>query len=231
MSIRSNIAHICSEITSAARSAGRSPDRIRLVAVSKTHPAEAVRTAFHAGQTIFGESRVQEAEAKIDMLAEPIEWHLVGHLQSNKCRIAVQLFEVIHAVDSLKLIRELDKRASGLSKRQKILLQVNVSGEQSKFGVTPDRLPALVSAAASSDHLELKGLMTIPPFTADPESSRPYFVQLRELAEIEIAGRGIVPAEEMELSMGMSGDFRVAVEEGATLVRVGTAIFGERNTG
>lgn len=228
MSIQSNIECVRNEIAAAARTAGRSPDTIRLVAVSKTHPVEAIRSAHQAGQTIFGENRVQEAESKIDACNESLEWHLVGHLQSNKAKIAVQLFELIHSVDSMKLITELNKRARHIPKRQKVLLQVNVSGESSKFGMEPDALPAMSDAVMASEYLTLAGVMTIPPFAEDPERSRPFYARLRDLAETVIAGRGLMPWESIELSMGMSGDYSIAIEEGATLVRVGTAIFGQR---
>ncbi len=182
-------------------------------------PPERVDEAVAAGQCWFGESKVQEAKAKIPLVSGHARWHLVGHLQTNKARDAVQLFELIHSVDSLKLARELDKWAERMGKTQAILLEVNVAAEKSKFGLPPDQVEPVLAEINQLPRLDPRGLMTIAPYGRDPEEARPYFRQLRELRD-----RLGLP----ELSMGMTGDFEVAIEEGATLVRVGTAIFGER---
>ncbi len=212
----------------AARAAARPPEAVRLVAVTKGVSVDAIREATRAGHWIFGENRVQEAVPKIEALASDPgpTWHLVGHLQTNKVRRAVGLFGLIHSVDSERLARAIEAEAARQGRRQAVLLQVNVAGEPQKSGVPPDDLPALAEAAAGLPHLEVKGLMTVPPLGETPEASRPYFRRLRELAR-DVARQ--VPALAMEeLSMGMSADFEVAIEEGATLVRVGTAIFGGR---
>ena len=219
-------------IASAARRSGRDPDDVDLIAVSKTRPAEKVLEAMDAGQCVFGENRLQEARAKMDAVATATsssapapEWHLIGHLQTNKARDAVGRFALIHSVDSVRLVAELERRAAAREVTQAILLQVNVSGETSKFGVTPEALGALLDAVDAAPHLRAEGLMTIPPFSSDPEAARPYFARLHDLWA-DVADH---PARVgRHLSMGMSGDFEVAVEEGATLVRVGTALFGPR---
>jgi pyridoxal phosphate enzyme (YggS family) len=195
----------------------RIPESVTLVAVTKTVPPERVDAAFHAGIRVFGESKIQEAKAKIPLVSSRARWHFIGHLQSNKARDAVELFELIHSVDSVKLAAELDKWAERAGKTQPILLEVNVSGETSKFGVKPEDLPATLAQVQQFPRLEVRGLMTIPPVGQDP---RPYFRRLRELRD----QTGL-----RELSMGMSQDYEIAIEEGATLVRIGTAIFGERN--
>ncbi len=224
--IAEGLARVRRRMAEAAGRAGRDPGEIELVAISKTHPAECVRAALAAGQGLFGENRIQEALVKLDELAgEPVRWHLVGHLQRNKARQAVGRFELIHSVDSVELIEELEKRAGAAGVVQAILLQINVSGEGSKAGARPEELAGLLEALGRAPHLSGRGLMTIPPWDPDPETARPHFRRLRELLEgIEenspLAGR--------ELSMGMSEDMEVAIEEGATLVRVGSAIFGER---
>lgn len=212
-------------IAEAARRAGRSPHDVTLVAVSKTHPAELLEAALAAGQIIFGESRIQEALPKIEALGGRAEFHLIGHLQRNKVNQAVGRFALIHAVDSVRLIEELERRAAALGLVQRVLLEVNVSGEASKYGVPPEGVRELVEALERSPHLMGEGLMTIAPDVDDPEEVRPFFRRLREL------GAGLTGFERFtprHLSMGMSGDFEVAVEEGATLVRVGSAIFGTR---
>jgi PLP dependent protein len=216
-------------IAAAASRAGRQPEDVTLVAVSKTHPVERLRAALAAGQTVLGESRIQEALPKIEALATPgsmIRWHLIGHLQTNKVQQAVGRFELIHSVDSARLIAALEERAARLGLVQPILLEVNVAGETSKSGAAPEELPRLLEALAEATHLRAEGLMTIPPYEEDPAASRPYFARLRELLQ------SLPPAPQWtprHLSMGMSGDFEVAIEEGATLVRVGTAIFGSRD--
>jgi pyridoxal phosphate enzyme (YggS family) len=204
----------------AAMRAGREPGEIRLVAVTKTVGADIIKEAFDAGQRVFGESRVQEALSKAGLLEGlGIEWHMVGHLQKNKAKAAVGLFGLIHSVDSVELLMLLDRQASQAGRPQRVLLEVNVSGEQSKYGVDESVLEGLVRASAKLEGVKVEGLMTIPPYSEDPEKSRPYFRRLRGLGE----RYGF-----QELSMGMTGDFEVAIEEGATMVRVGTAIFGER---
>jgi PLP dependent protein len=227
--ISENIAEISGRIMKAADRAGRLPGEVRLVAVSKTVGADSVQDAIDEGLRIFGENRVQEArekKSKLNLAAAGItvEWHLIGHLQRNKAGHAVELFELIHSVDSAALADELDRHAGKAGKNQKILVEVKLSEEDSKQGITENDLERLLAHVSSLRNIVLKGLMTMPPFIEDPEGARPYFRRLRELRD-ELQGRGFsLP----ELSMGMSNDFEVAIEEGATLVRIGTAIFGER---
>jgi len=212
----------------AAQRCGRDPAEVALVAVSKTHPAEMVRQACQAGVTTVGENYIQEARDKIAALADcPLSWHFIGHLQSNKAKYAVDLFDLIHGVDSLKLAREIDKQAAKFGKIQPILIQVNISGEATKSGTTEEAALALVLEAGRLEHLQVRGLMTMPPFFDQPERARPYFAALRRLRD-RIRAEAIAGVDMAELSMGMTGDFEVAIEEGATLVRIGTAIFGPR---
>jgi len=223
--IAQNLAEVRATIAAACRKAGRDPAEVRLVAVSKTVAAERVREAIDAGQDLFGENYLQEARDKITVLGRQLSWHLVGHLQTNKAKPAVELFDLIHAVDRLKLARALSAAAAALPKIQDVLIQVNQAGEESKSGVAPEVAAALLKDITQLPHLRVRGLMTMPPWFADPEAVRPYFKALRELRDrLQDASGLALP----ELSMGMSGDFAVAVEEGATLVRVGTAIFGHR---
>jgi pyridoxal phosphate enzyme (YggS family) len=231
MSISENIAVVRQRIAFAARRAGRNPDDIALMAVSKTQPPERIREAYNAGQRLFGENRVQEFSEKAGALADlrGAEWHMIGHLQSNKAAKAVELFRAVDSVDSLKLAERLDAAARALGRKLDVLIEINVGGEAAKSGVAPDSpaLEELLAAAPRLEALAFRGLMTVPPFTDDPESARPYFRRLHELRDA-IAARKL-PAIAMEqLSMGMSHDFEVAIEEGSTCVRVGTAIFGER---
>ena len=219
------LAAVLARIDDACARARRNPGDVRLVAVSKTQPANVVRRAAAAGQTLFGENRVQEALAKQTEVDRPLEWHLVGPLQRNKARHAIGSFALLHAVDGVRLLREIDRRASASGLRQAVLLQVRLGDEDSKSGVDPSELPSLVDAALECVAVDLRGLMTIPPPVDDPQDARHWFARLRELRDTERARSG---AELPDLSMGMSGDFEVAVEEGATLVRVGTAIFGAR---
>ena len=212
-------------IAAACARARRDPASVTLVAVSKTVPVEAVREALAAGQAVFGENRVQEAVAKIDQLGPRARWHLVGHLQRNKARHAVGRFELIHSVDDAELARELDRRAGAAARVQPVLVQVNLSREPTKTGTEEEGLAPLVDAVAALDHLDLRGLMTIPPPVEVAEASRPWFAKLREVRDRAAVRVG---RELPDLSMGMTDDFEVAVEEGATLVRVGRAIFGER---
>lgn len=209
----------------AEQRAGRGVGTVRLVAVSKRHPAEAVQALYAAGQLDFGENYVQEALAKVDVLPECIRWHFIGHLQSNKARQVVGRFTLIHGVDSLKLAHSLQECAARLDVEQDVLVQVNLGREPQKSGIMEDELPDLAEYLAASRHLRWRGLMLMPPFFDDPERARPFFARLRTLAETLRVRYGLpLP----ELSMGMTGDFEAAVEEGATLVRVGTRIFGER---
>jgi pyridoxal phosphate enzyme (YggS family) len=223
--VAQNLEEVRRAIADAARRAGRDPSTVRLVAVGKTVDLERIRAAMDAGQDLFGENYLQEARDKIAVLGRRVGWHLVGHLQSNKAKGAVELFDLIHAVDRLKLAEALDAAAARLGKIQDVLIQVNQGGEATKSGVAPEAAPALLQEVARLPHLRVLGLMTMPPWLPDPEAVRPYFRGLRELRD---RLRGLTGLPLTELSMGMSGDFAVAVEEGATLVRVGTAIFGER---
>ncbi len=223
--ISENLAHVLSAISDAARQAGRSPDSVRLIAVSKTHPVEVIQEAIEAGQLTFGENRVQEAQPKISALPAKLHWHLIGHLQSNKARLALPLFELIHGVDSLELLAHINSVAGDLGLFPRVLLQVNVAAEASKFGFAPGKLLDLVEEIVKFDRVQIDGLMTIPPLAPAAEHSRRYFVTLRELRD-KLAAEFRFPLP--ELSMGMSNDFRVAVEEGATMVRVGTSVFGQR---
>jgi pyridoxal phosphate enzyme (YggS family) len=227
--IADRVAAVRERIARAAERASRAPDEVTLVAVSKTFPAEAVREAFAAGVRHFGENRVQEAEAKIEALAEErkagLRWHLVGHLQSNKARRAPALFELIHSVDSAALARRLERAASEEGRRLRVLVQVDLAGEESKFGVPAEALPGLLEELHGLKGLSVEGLMALPPYL-EAEAVRPYFRRLRALRD-EAAEAGLLDGA--ELSMGMSHDFETAVEEGATLVRIGTAIFGERS--
>ena len=226
MSIQQNLEHILSRIRSAERRAGRPEGSARLVAVSKTFPAQDVRTCHDAGQRVFGENKVQEALGKIPSLPPDTEWHLIGPLQRNKVRKAMEHFTLIHAVDSLRLAQFMNTVAQETGKRPRILLEVNVGDENSKFGFSTEALEREWPELAALDHLEIAGLMCIPPPVENPEEARPYFRRLRELKET-LSRKGGAPLT--ELSMGMSHDFETAVEEGATLVRVGTAIFGGRS--
>jgi pyridoxal phosphate enzyme (YggS family) len=223
--IAENLERVRTQIGEAAKKRGRSVGDIELVAISKTHEAEKVRLAFEAGQQLFGESRVQEARAKIPLLPSAARWHFVGRLQRNKVRHALPLFELFHSVDSLELARDMNRIADEEGLRSRVLLEVNVAGEGSKIGFAPEMLRNQMEEILELPRLTIEGLMTIPPLAPEAEASRKYFVTLRELrdqfaTEFEVA----LP----QLSMGMTGDFTVAIEEGATLVRVGTAIFGQR---
>jgi pyridoxal phosphate enzyme (YggS family) len=226
--MKGNIEAVRERIRAAAEAAGRDPAAVRLVGVSKTVPAERVRGAVEAGLTLLGENYIQEARDKIAALADlPVTWHFIGHLQRNKAKYAVRLFELIHSVDSLKLARELDKEAAKRGKVQDILIQVNTGKEASKSGVYAEEALALAREAGRLDHLAVRGLMTLPPYFNAPEKVRPFFRALRELRD-RIKAETLPGVAMEELSMGMTGDFEAAIQEGATLVRIGTAIFGER---
>ena len=223
--IAANLEEIRGRLTAAAERAGRDPASVRLVAVSKTYPAEAVAAASSTGQRIFGESRVQEARDKIPACPSGLEWHFIGHLQKNKVRQALPLFPFFHSIDSAALAGAIDRIAGETGAEAQGLLEVNISGEESKHGFTPDELRSQFPALAKLPHLRIRGLMTMAPYSDDPEDARPVFRKLRELRdELQSAHQHPLP----ELSMGMSGDFEPAIEEGATLVRVGSSIFGTR---
>ncbi len=226
--IADRVAAVRERITRAALRASRPPESVTLVAVSKTFPAEAVRSAFAAGLRDFGENRVQEAEPKIASLSDlaaPVRWHLVGHLQTNKARRAAALFDCVHSVDSPDLARRLARAAQETGRTLRALVQVDLAGEETKFGLAEERVLPLLSELRGVAGLRVEGLMLLPPFFEDPQAARPYFGRLRALRD-RAAADGLLAGR--ELSMGMSHDLEVAVEEGATLVRVGTAIFGER---
>ena len=227
MSISRNLANIRQRILAAAESAGRDPSSVRLVAVSKTRPASDIVEAFHVGQTVFGENYVQELAAKLDQVREPVEWHVIGHLQSNKVKYIAGRVALIHSVDRFSLAEEVSRQWGKLGRICPILIQVNISGESTKSGTTEEGALQLVKECARLPNIRVRGLMTMPPFFDDPEAARPYFAELRRLSLL-IDAAGIPEVEMRELSMGMSGDFEAAIQEGATLVRVGTAIFGER---
>ena len=228
MKLKQRLENIRERIHRVADSCNRDPDSIRLVAVSKTVPAETVKTAIEAGAKILGENYVQEAREKFNELVHyPVSWHFIGHLQSNKAKYAVRLFDLIHSVDSLKLARALDKEAKKVDKIQPILIQINISGEDTKSGISAAEVPGLILEVSQLENLSLEGLMTMPPYFYQPEKVRPYFAALRELRD-RLKDQPIPNVSMDELSMGMTGDFEVAIEEGATLVRIGTAIFGER---
>jgi pyridoxal phosphate enzyme (YggS family) len=228
--LRDNLAEVRRKIERAATKAGRNANDIKLVAVSKTHSASVLREAIALGANILGENKVQEAEGKINEIGRnAAEWHLIGHLQSNKARKAVELFDVIHTLDSLKLAERLERicieeERTSLS----VLVQVDLAKEATKSGVLKDDLPKLINFLTTCERLKFDGLMIIPPFFDEPELVRPFFTQLRELRD-ELFGQNALANGFAELSMGMSHDFEIAIEEGATILRVGTAIFGERN--
>ncbi|WP_457627585.1 YggS family pyridoxal phosphate-dependent enzyme [Persephonella sp.] len=227
MTIKENVQRVIEKIHEAAVKAGRNPEEVILLAASKTQPVEKILQAYHAGVRYFGENRVQEGMKKIQEIGElpEIHWHLIGGLQTNKAKYAVKYFELIHSLDREALADELDKRAGKIGKVQEVLIEVNVGHEETKYGVEPERLNQLFEYSLKKENLKITGLMCIPPYFEDKEKSRPYFVMLREMRDKLQKEFGV---ELPHLSMGMSHDFDVAVEEGATIVRVGTAIFGKR---
>lgn len=223
--VEENLAQVLDQIGAAATKAGRSADAVELVAVTKKQDVEKIHAAAAAGQLLFGESRVQEARAKIPLLPSRLRWHFIGHLQKNKIRHALPLFELFHGIDSLALAEDMQRIADEEGMQPRVLLEVNVAGEASKHGFAPEALRRDLEAMLSLGRLTIEGLMTIPPFAPEAEVSRQYFAALRELRdELETEFKIGLP----RLSMGMSGDFPIAIEEGATMVRVGTAIFGSR---
>jgi pyridoxal phosphate enzyme (YggS family) len=227
MSVSESWSRLRARVDAAAERAGRRPEEVTIVAVSKTFPAEVVREAYDGGLRIFGENYIQEALEKIETLPADAEWHMVGHLQSNKAKLAAGRFALIHSVDSVHLAAELDKYAARAGIRQPVLLQVNIADEDSKFGFEPGQVPDAAAEVSELDHLELRGLMTIGPLAENPEDVRWVFKELRALRD---KARAQLPALSLpELSMGMTGDFETAIEEGATLIRVGRAIFGDRD--
>lgn len=225
MSLAENHNLIQQRIRTACDRCGRDPNSITLLAVSKTHPPQSIQELSECGQLVFGENKVQEAKAKIPLCPGKLRWHFIGHLQSNKCRDAVELFSMVQGVDSLGIAQEINKRAEQAAKTMPVLLEVNVAGEASKFGYKPELMLAELKELNKLSRLEIHGLMAIPPFSPVAEKSRPYFRTLRELKERAEAALG---APLPVLSMGMSDDFEIAIEEGSTMVRVGTALFGPR---
>ncbi|WP_028318588.1 YggS family pyridoxal phosphate-dependent enzyme [Desulfobulbus elongatus] len=226
--IRDNLARILATIARSAKKAGRRPEEVKLVAVSKTVGVEPILAAVHSGQMVFGENYLQEAASKIPLLPAALQWHFIGHLQSNKARQAAELFEVIETVDRWKLAVALDSHARSLHKNLSILVQVNIGREPQKSGVLPEEAEALLSRVAGETSLRVLGLMAMPPYFPDPEKSRPYFRELRQLAQRLATLNLFTDNTRVDLSMGMSNDYSIAIEEGATLVRVGTALFGSR---
>ena len=226
MDLAANLETIRQRIRTACERAGRNPDSVTLLAVTKTQPPEIVKAAAELGLLLFGENKVQEAKVKIPLCPGKLRWHFIGHLQSNKCRDAVELFKMIQSVDSLSLAQEINKRSEQASRTMPVLLEVNVAGEASKFGYRPEQLLAELKELNALPRIEIHGLMTVPPWSAEAEKARPHF---RRLREIKAQCEQILGAPLPDLSMGMSGDFEIAIEEGATLVRVGSALFVERD--
>ena len=224
LTIRDNLLKVRERIERAAQKAGRDTKGIRLVAVSKTVEVARIKEAIEAGVSILGENYVQEAQKKIEDIGKPVSWHFIGHLQSNKAKYAVRLFDMVHSVDSISLVEELNRRAEQEGRVIKVMVEVNLSKEATKFGTDEERVLNLARRIRDLRHLSLEGLMTMPPYFDLPEMGRPYYTALRELEEKMI--KGGIPMK--ELSMGMSNDFEIAIEEGATYVRIGTAIFGPR---
>lgn len=225
MSLVKNLEEIQRRIRAACERAGRAPDSVALLAATKSQPPEVVRAAADCGQILFGENKIQEAKAKIPLCPGRLRWHFIGHLQTNKCRDAVELFEMIQCVDSLSLAREIGKHAEPAAKTVPVLLEVNVAGEASKFGYPPERLLTELKDINALPRIEIRGLMTVPPWSDQPEKVRPHFRRLREL---KLECEQILGVPLPHLSMGMSGDFEVAIEEGATMVRIGAGLFGPR---
>jgi pyridoxal phosphate enzyme (YggS family) len=225
VSLADNLRTIQQRIRAACDQCGREPNSVTLLAVTKTHPPEVVKAAADLGLAVFGENKVQEAKAKIPQCPGKLRWHFIGHLQSNKARDAVELFEMIQSVDSLALAQEINKRAEAAAKTMPVLLEVNVAGEASKFGYKPEQMLADLKELNALPRIEVHGLMAVPPWSAEPEKARPHFRRVRELKE---RAESVLGAPLPHLSMGMTGDFEIAIEEGATIVRIGSALFGAR---
>jgi len=231
MPLVENIALVRERINAAVRRAGRNPDEVTLLAVSKTVPPELIRVAYLAGVRVFGENRVQEFAEKVAAMRDlsDAEWHMIGHLQTNKAAKAAELFAAVDSIDSLRLAQKLNSAAQQAGRKLGVLIEINVGGESAKSGVAPEsqELEKILQAAPSLEHLQIRGLMTIPPLTDDPQEARPHFRKLRALQK-QICARALTRVSMNILSMGMSHDFEIAIEEGSTCVRLGTAIFGER---
>ncbi len=227
--ISHNLDKLHQKLNKVANKCGRSPDDIRVVAVSKRFPTTAIQDAVKAGQMLFGENYIQEAQQKIDALNDDLDFHFIGHLQSNKTKLAAQLFTMIETIDSEKLALSLNKHLDKLDKKLNILIQVNIGHDLKKSGIAPEEAENLIRKIANLSHIKVQGLMTMPPWTSNPEDTRPYFRRLRLLSEDLREKNLFFDKNSVELSMGMSHDFHIAIEEGATLIRVGTAIFGQRS--
>ena len=227
ISVRENIQSVQDRIASTAQRVGRESDSITLIAISKTKPVSLIVEAIDAGITDIGENRVQEAKGKRSQVDHPVSWHLVGHLQTNKVKQALKIFDLIHSVDSIRLLAEIERQSCRLNRRTDVLVEVNTSGEESKYGLQPNEVLSFMESASEYSHVRLKGLMTVGEFMPNPEEVRPSFTLLRSLKET-IDSQGYQNVEMKYLSMGMTNDFEVAIEEGANMVRIGSAIFGER---
>jgi pyridoxal phosphate enzyme (YggS family) len=225
--ITANINKIKQRIAAAAARCNRAPDAIKLLAVTKTVPLPAIEQAIEAGITALGENYVQEAKEKIAVIGQRVSWHMIGHLQTNKAKYTVNLFDYIHSVDRLELAAEINKRARLIDRKINILIEINVSGEKTKNGITTSETIELIKNVSMLESVSVKGLMTMAPYSTNPENSRPYFSELRNLRN-KIISEGITNIQMEELSMGMTDDFEIAIEEGATIVRIGRAIFGQR---
>ena len=228
VNVAANYQNIRARIGEAAARVGRDPNSVKLLAAAKSQSVEAISAAIAGGVALIGENYVQEAQEKKVRLSEPAEWHMIGHLQRNKAKLAVQLFDLIESLDGIALARELDKEGRSRGKRIRVFVEVNVAGEESKSGIAKSAVASLMEGVAELSHLRIEGLMTVPPFRENLEDVRPYFRELRELKD-QLNALSLPNVELKELSMGMTHDYTVAIEEGATIVRVGTALFGPRN--
>ena len=228
MSIRENLEIVEKNIQAACDRAGRDRSEVTLIAVSKTKPVSDIREAMSCGITVYGENKVQEIRDKTEEIKEPLNWHMIGHLQANKVKYLPGMACMIHSVDNVKLAQEIEKQFAKHDMNIDVLIEVNMAAEDTKFGLSPDDVIPFVKEISTLSHLNIRGLMTIAPYTEDPESNRVYFRGLRELKD-KINGMGLLPKPMDTLSMGMTGDYQIAIEEGATFVRVGTGIFGERD--
>lgn len=227
MNIEQNIISVREKVRNAAKKVNRNPENIHLVAVTKNVSSEIIQKAVDAGISILGENRVQEASSKINRVNGKVDWHMIGHLQTNKSKVAVELFSMIHSVDSVKLAKEIDKRASRIGKTMNILVQVNIGREETKFGVKPECVADFIRKIAPLSNIKIKGLMAMAPYSENPEDARKYFRRMKKLFD-DIKNSKIENISMEYLSMGMTGDFEVAIEEGSNMVRIGTGIFGER---